>query len=193
MLLACRERLGADQTLAQVQAQLYALETKPDGSPNEAMCRVEDIISKAQVEELERRELSKIQQQAFLRLIHVHEPMYYYVNEHTIQTSDPYEALTLAKKYLRTRGHEADYFNKLVERQLEKRGIKEIKTETSDKADSKDSTTKTDSTEKSTLSQLSAKVDKLLLGATSAATSNVATVDARYLQPTHNLRIGIRR
>ena len=185
LLLACRERLGADQTLAQVQAQLYALETKPDESPDEAMCRVEDIISKAQVEELERRELSKIQRQAFLRLIHVHEPMYYYVNEHTIQTSDPYEALTLAKKYLRTRGHEADYFNKLVERQLEKRGIKEVKTETSDKADSKDSTTKTDSTEKSTLSQLSAKVDKLLLGATSAATSNVATVDARYL-PTNS-------
>ena len=64
LLLACRERLGADQTLAQVQAQLYALETKPDESPDEAMCRVEDIISKAQVEELERRELSKIQRQA---------------------------------------------------------------------------------------------------------------------------------
>ena len=77
------------------------------------MCRVEDVIAKAQIDDLERRELNKVQRQAFLRLIHIHEPMYYYVNENSISTSDPYDALTLAKKYLRTRGHEADYFTKL--------------------------------------------------------------------------------
>ena len=184
LLQACKERLGADQTLAQVQAQLYSLETKPDESPDDAMCRVEDIIARAQVQELERRELNKIQRQAFLRLIHVHEPMYYYVTENSIATGDPYEALTLAKKYLRTRGHEADYFNKLVQRQLEKRGIKEPETDSSQKSENKDSTStpKKDSLSAS-VSELTAKVDKRLSNSASASTvsSNTATVDARYL------------
>ena len=185
LLEACRERLGADLTLAQVQAQLYSLEPKSDESPDEAMCRVEDVIAKAQIDDLERRELNKVQRQAFLRLIHIHEPMYYYVNENSISTSDPYDALTLAKKYLRTRGHEADYFTKLVERQLEKRGIKEPEADSAEKTDSKSSTStsKKDSVSVSALSELSAKVDKLLSGST--ASSNVATVDARYL-PTNS-------
>ena len=187
LLDACRDRLGADQTLAQVQAKLYSLEPKPDESPDEAMCRVEDVISKAQIEELERHELNKIQRQAFLRLIHVHEPMYFYVTENKVSSSDPYEALTLAKKYLRTRGHEADYFNKLVERQLQKRGIKEPETDSSEKSETKTSTqtSKKESITISAFNDLASKVDKLLSNSTSTATSNVATVDARYL-PTNS-------
>ena len=193
LLEACRERLGADLNLPQIQAKLYELEPVYDETPDESMSRVEDVIARAITTDTESPDLNRLQRQAFLRLIHVHEPMYYYVSENALSLEDPYQALAVAKKYLRTRGHETDYFNKLVEQRLTKLGVKPEVTSSSDdksskpksgpNSDSSGSSKKDTTVSVSAFQNLVAKVDSLATG--SGSDSNVATVEARYL-PTTN-------
>ena len=186
LLNACSERLGADLNLAQVRAQLFEITLRMDESPDDAMCRIEDVIAHAKFLDRDRPELMRIQRQAFLRLIHAHEPMYFFVCDNSRDEGDPYDALNLAKQYLRTRGHETDYFNKLVERRLEKLGIesgsenKGTDGHSRTLSKSEDRKSKTDSSiQVSAFKELCSKVDHLTQ---TQACADQASVDARYLQ-----------
>jgi hypothetical protein len=168
--------------MAQVQALCFELEVKSDEHPDDAMSRVEDITDKAKISDSQKEELDALQRITFLRLIMPQEPMYFYVTEGTINPKSPYEALALAKKYLRVRGHETGYVNKLVQKKFDAYGIKP-------NPDASATPVKSDVTVDARVSavefeKLRKRVEKLSNPAGSASTQHELSIDARYLPTT---------
>ena len=128
---ACHDRLCPNLSLSQVKTELYELEPNETETPEETMCRVEAIMNRAMQTPGNRAALNMLQRQTFIRLIAIHEPMFFYVNEKSRDHYEPYDALRVAKEYIRTHGHESSYFNKLVDRKLEKMGIEDKSNENS--------------------------------------------------------------
>ena len=125
LLATCLERLSPNMSLSQVQGELYKLESDPTETPEQTMCRIEDVIGRAKSSNANRRQLNAIQREAFLRLIYDQQPMYFYVNERSLNMEAPYEALEHAKEYVRTKGHEAQFIQTVVNNTLKECGLKE--------------------------------------------------------------------
>ena len=124
LLAACNKRLRAKYSITQVQAELDQLKALNTDTPEKLMCKVEDVIFKCQVTEHNQMNLMILQRNAFVRLLYIHMPMYYYVCEESPNFADPYGALDAAEEYLSTKGHSNKYISDLMKDNLEKWGVK---------------------------------------------------------------------
>ena len=119
LIAECKQRMCPDLTITQVEGELYDINLQSTDDPEAVMRKIEAITEKADPLLCKRTELSVVQCEHFMRLIHTNIPMYAYIRRKIGMRKDPSEALMYAKEYLRERGDENRYNNELIRRQLE--------------------------------------------------------------------------
>ena len=183
LLDECKDRLCKKLSQAQLETELYELESIESEDPDICMGRVEEVIGKADQNEISDEIRNMLQATTFLRLIHVNQRMYYYIKDKSTTLNEPYTLLRHSKDYLRTRGHEDAHTMALVQKELKKAGIEPKKEDTAEASANTDSTTKS-TTKESTdtkavpavVAEMKARIEEL-----SKQLDTEATVDARFL------------
>ena len=179
----CKDRLCKKLSGAQLETELYELDTVDGEDPDTCMGRVEEIVGQADQDTITDDTRNMLQATTFLRLIHVNQRMYFYIKEKSTALNDPYALLRHAREYLRTRGHEDAQTKLLVEKQLKKAGIEPKTEESAQTTSTTESTSKTTSAEAkdtktvpTVVADMKAKIEEI-----SKQLNTEATVDARFL------------
>ena len=122
LLEACRDRLTPGYSISQIELELSQMTEQPGQTPLEVMTRVEEITRKAD-NEIETSTLDQLKRAAFMRLMVSHKPMYHYINRNAKSRTDPYEALRLAKEYVRDHGYQDQHIISLTSQIIQNAGI----------------------------------------------------------------------
>ena len=118
LLEECRNRLCTKLSQPQLETELHELEPDENESPDEVMSRIEDIINRRDQESVDESTKDNLQAVTFLRLIHVHKRMYFYIKKKTTTLTEPYTLLHYARQYVKTHEHKDAHTVSLIQKEL---------------------------------------------------------------------------